>query len=570
RGRARGRHWRAAILGLGVVIALLALSASPASAHATVVSSTPQEGKTLDKAPGEVVIKFSEPVSVVAADTGVTAPDGSKAHASTAVSEGDQIRYDLRGDLPDGTYVVSYRVISADGHPVPGGYTFSVGKSSKVPEAAEPGSGSDPLVTGLVYGNRYLGYAGLVLVLGPALLLLAGSPGSRRGAIRLTVTGLSLIAGTAVIGLYLQAPYTAGTGLFGVSGPDIGSVLASRFGGASMARLLLVLIALPLLKHALAAVRVRAKPDDEVTTASSAAGSTPGVGRGMEWLLAAVAAALAATWPVSGHATTSAAPALTVLSDTVHIAAATVWLGGLVTLGFFLVKRGRAAEAESFLPTWSRWATWIVASLAIAGLAQALIHIGTVDGLLSTTYGWLVIAKAGLFAGLLVTAALARRLVRATGKREVVTPVRRLILTELAIGVVVLGLSSVLVQAVPAQGAVAPTAQEQPQTFSKTVKTDLFTLQVELEPVTVGRNEAHLYLFEPDGVTEMEAEEWTASFGRPSEGISLVRFDLALLSPNHASGEVELPQKGKWTFEFKIRTSKLDRETVTTVVSVKL
>ncbi|ADD45412.1 copper resistance CopC/CopD family protein [Stackebrandtia nassauensis] len=860
------RRATAALLGLITVAAVLVLSAVPASAHATLVSSTPQANKTVPEAPDEVVIKFSEPVSVVASGTGVTAPDGSKAHAATPKSEGEQVRYQLRGGLPDGTYVVSYRVISADGHPVPGGFTFSIGKESKVPEAADPGNTADPLVTWLVYGNRFLGYVGLLLVLGPSLLLLAGNAGSRRGAVRFTVVGLSLVAATAVVGLYLQAPYTAGTSLFGVTGADIGSVLGSRFGGASMARLLLVLIALPLLRHAMTSRRrpvaasstrtvaaessgqsdlvhadVRraeaeadgdstdsAEPSDSpVTTKASASeaesgepgddpvaaasaseaeniepdgsradggetdasdaaseapadggamaeprtapaltvvdgrpravapalssgtrwlllavatalaatwpvsghattsaapaltvlsdtvhigaatvwlgglltlafflvkrsrtveaeaflptwsrwatwivaslaiaglaqalihvgtvkglvsttygwkasaseaesgepgddpvaaasaseaeniepdgsradgGETdasdaaseapadggamaeprtapaltvvdgrpravaPALSSGTRWLLLAVATALAATWPVSGHATTSAAPALTVLSDTVHIGAATVWLGGLLTLAFFLVKRSRTVEAEAFLPTWSRWATWIVASLAIAGLAQALIHVGTVKGLVSTTYGWLVIAKIALFAVVLGTAALARKAVRHIGDKPAVPLVRRLILTELLIGALVLGLSSVLVQAVPAQSAVGGGAEQGPRTFSKTFKTDLYTLQFELEPVAVGKNEAHLYLFEPDGVTELEATEWEASFGRPKDGIELVPFDLALLSPNHTNGDVDIPQKGKWTFEFTIRISKLDRETVSTVVSVK-
>lgn len=621
------RRAAAALLALAAAAALLLLTAVPASAHATMVSSTPTANKIVPEAPVEVVVKFSEPVSVVASGTGVTAPDGSKAHSGTPVSEGEQVRYPLRDGLADGTYVVSYRVISADGHPVPGGFTFSIGEESKVPEAADPGNTADPLVSGLVYANRYLGYAGLLLVLGPSLLLLAGNPGSRRGALRLTVVGLSLVAATAVIGLYLQAPYTAGTSLFGVTGADIGSVLGSRFGAASLGRMLLVLVALPLLRHALTRKPARPIADseraavatsgDRTTLAVSATAETgaersgggeplaaagtdrtasatvadsemdarsdaaadasrgggggagsAAAGSGSRWLLIGVAVALAATWPISGHATTSAAPALTVLSDTVHIAAATVWLGGLLTLAFYLVKPSRTPEAEAFLPTWSRWATWIVASLAIAGLAQALIHVGTASGLVSTTYGRLVIAKLALFAVLLGTAALARKAVARIGTGPVVPRVRRIILLELVVGALVLGLSTVLVQAVPAQSTQAGAADQGTETFSKTFKTDEYVLQFELEPVAVGQNEAHLYLFEPDGVTELEAKEWQASFGRPKDGIELVPFDLALLAPNHTSGDVAIPQAGKWTFEFTIRVSKLDRETVSTVVSV--
>ena len=545
-----GAKRRRVVVLCGILIGLCGALLLPGAAwaHATVVSTTPNADAIVNAAPGKVTVTFDEPVSPVAADTTVVAPDGSPATAGKATVDGDRLTYRLRDHLPKGTYLVSYRVISADGHPVPGGFTFSYGKTSPPPTAVAGATGTDPVVTTLVIADRYIGYAGLALVFGPALLLLAANPGSRRGAAKLVIAGLSTVAATSMVGLYLQVPYTAGSGLFDINGGDVGAVLASRFGGAAMVRLLLVLVAVPLLHPFLT-------------------GRSSGLPRGWLGLLGV---ALAATWSFSGHATTSPAPPLTVLSDTVHIAAVATWIGGLVTLALFALKRSRVAEAERLLPVWSQWATWLVAALAVAGLAQALINVGTVGALVSTTYGWLVIAKLGLFAVLLGTAALARTAVGRIGSGEVVARVRRLVVTELSVAACVLGVSAVLVQTIPAATVTGASAASQQRTDTdKTLGGDLFTLQFEIDPGRVGRDAAHVYLFKKDGVTPLRPKEWNGTYGLSSGGVNAVDMDLSVLAPNHASATVNLPKKGDWKFSFTIRTTKWDEDTVSTVVSIK-
>ncbi|GAA4905325.1 copper transport protein [Stackebrandtia albiflava] len=539
-------------LSLLTGLLLVLLAGTPAHAHATVVSTSPAADEIVATAPSEIVVEFSEQVSVVAAETGVIAPDGERADAEPARSEGNVLTYRLRDDLPRGTYLVSYRVISADGHPVPGGYTFSIGERSATPDSDALDVEADPLVGALVLVNRYLGYAGLALVLGPGLLLVAArGRGSAfpppRGPRLLATTGLATVAVTAVIGLYLQAPYTAGAGLFDVSGDDIGMVVQSRYGVAAMARLLAVLIAIPLLYRAI-------RPD-----AGTADRVLPG--------FAAVAMAL--TWPMSGHATTSPAPPLTVLTDTVHVAAMGMWVGGLVTMAVYLFRRHRLRELEDFLPKWSIWATWLVAALAVAGVAQAVIEIGTVTALLDTDYGRLVLVKVGLFAVLLAAAFLARRTVARAEHSDTTTRIRRLVTVELAVAAVILACSALLVQTVPARVA-AETGEgvtDEGRLYSVKLTDELFTLQFEIEPVAVGDNTAHLYLFTPEG-EPLEPLEWSATYGRLDADIAPVGIGLALLSPNHVQADVALPTAGQWEFTFTIRVGELDRATVSTVVTV--
>ena len=219
-------------IALATVLAGLsaALFAAPAYAHATVVSTTPQANATVDTQPVEVTVVFSEPVSPVANQTWIVAPDGSRANSGDATVRGNTLAYPLREGLPNGTYLVGYRVISADGHPIPGGFTFSIGEPSASPPSAESltGPAVDRTVDVLVQVNRGLAILGLALAIGPTMLLMTRWPAPRKGVLRLTATGLSTVAATAAIGLYLQAPYTSGSKLFAVSGEDVAAVVDSR------------------------------------------------------------------------------------------------------------------------------------------------------------------------------------------------------------------------------------------------------------------------------------------------------------------------------------------------------
>ncbi|HIW63103.1 MAG TPA: copper resistance protein CopC/CopD [Candidatus Stackebrandtia excrementipullorum] len=531
-------------------IALVFVSPSAAQAHAIVTSTTPAADQIVSTPPEQVVVEFNESVSVVAAETGVIGPHGKLVHVEPVTADGNVVTIALGDDMPNGTYLVSYRVISADGHPVPGGFSFSVGERTQAPDKSALDREVDPLVGVLVVANRSIGYAGLALVLGPGLLLFAARARNTdfpppRGPRRLLTTGLGLLAATSGLGLYLQVPYMAGGSLFSITGDDVAMVLESRFGGSSFLRLLVIVAALPLLSWLTTAA-------DNIRT------------RVLPALLGII---LAVTWPLSGHATTSAAPPLTMATDTIHVAAMGMWLGGLVTLCVYLVKRSHGRGVRELLPVWSSWATWLVAALAVAGVAQALIEIGSLPALLETTYGRLVIIKVGLFAVVLAVAYFARR-AAADGSSSVLTRIRRIVVVELTVGAVILGVSAVLVQTVPAK--VAITQAEVPEAgdlYSVELVDDLYTLLFELEPARVGDNIAHMYLFTAEG-EPLEALEWGATYGQPDGGMAPIDIGLFMLSPNHAEGDVALPSAGEWEFTFTIRVGELDRSTVSTVVTV--
>src|ERR1041385_5148903 len=110
-----------ALLGLG---GLFLLPAGAAQAHAAVVGTNPRQGSVVTDPPSEVVVTFTESVQPVVSRISVIAPDGKRADTGRPRVVGDDLHIPVRTDGPQGTYLVSFRVISADSHPVGGGFTY--------------------------------------------------------------------------------------------------------------------------------------------------------------------------------------------------------------------------------------------------------------------------------------------------------------------------------------------------------------------------------------------------------------------------------------------------------------
>jgi copper transport protein len=571
-------------------LAILVLPAAPASAHAELEQTAPVAGTVLDQLPGEVTLTFSEQVRMVADKIRVTGPDGNRADAGKPTVRDTELVIPLKPGGPKGTYLVSFRIISADSHPVSGGYSFSFGQPSAVPNADDAGSSvaTDTVVKDAMSVARFLGFAGLVLLIGPALVLFALWPRrlSARDPGRLALTGAGLLAVSTLLELYLQIPYTAGTTLFGISGDAAREVMGTPFGAAHLVRLGVVLAVALLLRPLIAG---RASKIDQT-------------------LLVILGVVGLATWPVSGHPSSSPVPTLTVVADVAHLASMSIWLGGLVMLFAFLLRRANTRELTAIVPVWSGWALLAITVLVLAGTAQALVEIGTIDALTGTTYGKLVIAKVALLAVVVAVAAYSRSI---TNRRFTPVPVvvavgggksgltleiapgglpegheeheghdervemaqdvdrkrlRTAVMIEVAIAVIVLALTSVLVQTSPARGGQSDLP---PGPFDTTVTTNLLKLQIDISPATVGPNSIHLYALKADGVTPQTVVEWKATAALPAKGIEPITVPTLAVGDDHALGQVTLNPGGTWEFKFTVRVDDLNQTTVTVQVPVK-
>jgi len=557
-------------LALGVLgaLGLLAGPAAPASAHATLLRTAPAAGAILDQQPTELGLDFSEPVDLGLATVTVLDPGGTQVQQGRPAQGGaaNEVVVRLRDGLRDGTYLVTYRVVSADGHPISGGYAFSIGAPSQQarPATASGAAPVDPVVRGLQSAGRYLTYGGMVLVAGPLLVLLALWPRrlSTAGPRRLLAVGVGGVAVGTLVTAGLQAPYVLGVGLAEVGWAELRDVLGTGVGKALLARLALLGALLPLL------LRV-------------ARGREPGAVDRV--LLGGLGAGLLLTFPLAGHAAASPGLLLAVPADAVHVAAMSVWLGGLVVLALHLLPAARPDELAALLPVWSRWAAYAVVALVLSGSVQALLEVGGLRGLTGTTYGRLVLAKIALLAVLLAIAATARSWVRRHHALPVAhaldvqappvpgpPPVRALrarVVAEIALGALVLALATALVQVTPGRTAVeAAVPADLPYTTTLTARQ--LVLQVDVDPARTGTNSVHVTAFTPDG-SPQRVVEWKATASLPSAGVEDVTVVLLPVTDNHVTGQVTLPAAGDWVLAVTARTSEVDQATVRATVPVR-
>lgn len=544
------RRAAAAVAGLlfGLFCALLG-PAAPASAHAALVASDPGNGSIVPDAPNKVTLTFSESVQLISGKIQVLAPDGSRADQGDPQAGGGSVTIPLRSGGGRGTYLVSFRVVSADSHPVGGSITYSVGAASTPPTESQAAEKVDPVVRALIPIGKYLGYAGLVLLVGPILVLALLWPQrlSRVVPARLVWTGLGLVLGSTVLALWLQAPYTTGTGLFDVSVSDLQDVLGSTFGAVMLVRLGVVIASAFLLRPLLRGSGGDSKADLA--------------------LLGVLGVAALATWPLTGHPTASPVAGVSVVVDAIHLAAMSVWLGGLVMLVGFLLRQANERELGAILPIWSRWAATAVAALIVAGSVQALIEVDTFKGLYGSTYGRLILVKIGLAAVVIGVAAYSRNLVRNRTAETGPRTLRRAVLAELAVTAIVLGVTAALVQIPPPRTAEAAQTAAATTTVSQTIKGDSMSLQVDVFPATVGNNSLHLYAYTPDN-KPLPVVEWTATAALPAKGIEPIEVPLLRITDFHAVGDIALPAAGDWTFKFTVRTSDIDQSTLSMTVKI--
>jgi methionine-rich copper-binding protein CopC len=125
-------------------LALTAVAAAPASAHSDLVSSSPEDGATLTRAPSSVVLTFNEDVQVTGTAVVVTGPDGVRVdRGADLVVDATTVTVPLDETTTPGTFTAAYRVVSADGHVITGSLTYQLvlpGSGSVAPSPSDPTS----------------------------------------------------------------------------------------------------------------------------------------------------------------------------------------------------------------------------------------------------------------------------------------------------------------------------------------------------------------------------------------------------------------------------------------------
>ncbi|MDG9720640.1 copper resistance protein CopC [Streptomyces sp. DH24] len=380
------------LLGVALVLLLLG-TAGPASAHAALRATDPEDGTVLKRAPRHLTLTFTESVGLLDDSFRVYGPDrrrvdtGEPGHAD---GRSDTARAALPGRLGTGTYTVAWRVVSADSHPVSGAFTFSVGAPSPTP-AAPPAATEHPLTAGLHAAARYLAYLAAALLIGTAAFAALCRPPELAPLRAPSLTGWWTLLATTVALLLLRAPYESGAGpAAGLDPTALGRTLTSRPGLALLARLALLALCGVLY------VRLsRSRDRDSRTPAVLAAGTS-------------LAVALALTWAAAEHASAGIQVPVAMTSSVLHLLAMATWLGGLAAL-LTSLYRSTLPLPPATVTRFSRLALTSVTVLAATGTYQSWRGLGTWSALTDTSYGRLLIGKVTLVALLLAAAAFSRR-----------------------------------------------------------------------------------------------------------------------------------------------------------------
>lgn len=550
------------VLTLLLALAGLVALAPPAGAHAAVDSTTPASGAVLQAPPEELVIRFNQ--RVAADDDSLQLHDASGARVPVGELEradgGRTLRVPVRR-LEEGGYVVTYRVVSEDGHAINGGVTWRLGRAAAdvdqtVLEELLNAEGGETTVRAVAAATRGLLFAALIVLVGGLVFVLAIWPAGAADARmrRVLVLAGAVAVVTTAFGAGLQGAETSGGSLGDALLPRAAvDTLDTDFGRAALARLVLVAV---LTCVALVVTSARAR-------------STP-------WRLGTLAASAGAllTLTLSGHARTGRWLTLAVPLDLVHLGAAAVWIGGLAVVALVVLPRGDEADSGVVEARFSRVALAAVAAVVGTGTVQGLRQLGELEGLRTTSYGRLLVMKVAAVAVVVVLGALSRSLVRARlappvegedgdveDPADLKRALRRSVGAEVAIAAVVLGLTSLLVAADPARS-------EEARAFVESRVVDGSILEVQVAPARPGPADVHVYVVD-QSIPLTTAIETTAELTLPGSAFEGIEVPIRPAGGRHWSAyDVELPASGDWRLEVVVRIGRFDERRATFTVRI--
>ena len=352
----------------------------------------------VEAAPSQVVLDFSEAVETALGAIRVFAADGSRVDdGSLTRPSAVSVATALRPGIPDGTYTVAWRVVSADSHPLHGAYVFHVGAPGADPEGlASEVLAADQLarsvsvtfttVRFLTLGLTLFTVGGVVALV---LVLTAVAPALRRTLLVVLACTAAALGLVSLFGILLQGAEASGLGIGEAFDPSLlRSVLETRFGQVSLGRAAIAAALVRCCSVRAAGLRATASCSTSRSSCASASSSRP---------------------PRRAHANVSGA--LSFVADVVHVQAAAIWVGGLalVVLALLLAGGSRRQLAADAVPRFSQLALVAVAALLVAGIVNGYLQVRTWSGLWETSYGRLLLVKVALLVPLLALGAYNRR-----------------------------------------------------------------------------------------------------------------------------------------------------------------
>lgn len=517
-----------------LLVLLMVLIPSVAFAHASLIGSDPPDGALVMRAPATVTLTFNEPVAPLT----IRIVDASgRATAITDIRrDGAQLILTPPTMSGDGARVVSWRVMSADGHPVGGSLTFWIGQRGDA--APQTVRSEDKVLRGAIWLARVVVYLGLFVGAGGAFF--AAWIGSRDLAlmrrIGVAVSMAALVALALSVGL--QGLDALGRPLSSLmkDGDAWAVGVRGSFGhavGFAAAALLLAMLSFRFLLPLRRAMALLAL-----------------IGTGL---------ALAAT----GHAASAQPRYLTIPAVFLHGVSLAFWIGALLPLAFAM--RGPREEAVNVLMRFSRAIPFAVAALLASGLLLATIQLQRLDALWTTDYGRVLAIKLALVTALLLLALWNRLWLtpRIGNGGHVRRLMRRSIFAELVLAVVILGVVG-LWRFTPPPRALAAANDD----FFTHVHAERAMADVTLSPGRAGPIRIAVQLRTPDERL-LNAKGLSVTLSNPDAGIEPATAEAQPAGEGQWRVTMAAPVPGQWTLRLDILISDFDSLSVEAPVPIK-
>ena len=535
--RPPGLRGVAALVVLVASLFVLLLPADPAEAHAYVVSTDPANGAELATAPTAVRVTFDEPVTVAsgAESASVIDADGRRVDAGPVRLQSGRhtLVIGVRAGLPHGAYIASWSVVSADTHPVGGSIQFGYGVPA-VAVSASPASRPNADWELVVGAAKSLVYLGLIVALGlvPAAFVLGADARERQLLWRSARIGAAVVVVGSVAQAVVQYLWQSSAIPGGATWAGLLSFAGSAYAEAVYIRLGLLVAAAVVLPHR---GRIRWAASGLLALATLGSVVYNGHGGSGAW------------WHF--------------VSTLLHAAAVTAWLGGLATLGWLLLRQRITGQRLRRLPLWSVYAATAVTVLVFSGVLQAIVEVRFPGALVTTTYGYVLLAKVLLVAvavafGFIGNRWIRRQIALAGPAAADAQPgpgqtarLRRWVRREAAVGAAVVIVSGVLSSITPAEAAYAP---------QKRVDTTIgpYAVSIGIAPTRRGPESFRIAVVGSTDATAL-AQSLALELSQPDGPVRALRVDFPYRLPGairpgaptpitFSSASVNVPSAGAW------------------------
>lgn len=566
-----------AAVPMGLALAVL-MASGPADAHALYHSSDPPANAILPSAPSSVTIHVTERVSPGSASIAVTdVSGGGHAANGTRISTLDArvISTDVTGIDP-GVYTVVWRVTSADdGHPSAGSFTFCMQDTSGTCPGtlAETDTGATQSPTSafdvVLRAASYLAAASTIGAMGLSLLVWHPSTdrlpkpmarSARRGQLLLLMWG-----GGHAFGLAAYSTAWLAWSLISLTDADAGAAIS---GSVFLQSLLLRAVLAAVLGGFLFAAYFALRRSQAARPAGA-------------WVLVGFLLAAPLVVPIGAASHAAAVPSTRLLgatADASHVLFVSLWAGGLLAL---LVVRGSLAGpknallAKRVLTRFSTLATVALAGVVIAGVLLSVSQVGSLEGLVSTSFGLVVLAKVSFLLPMAGLGAVNhfKSIPLLRDPTTVVAAAARVaanVRAEAALGATILVLSGLLTTLVPATSLDVEPAEPQAYFLTQVRDGVEVELQVYPPPVGPGRYILSILLTRSDtGEVFLNSTNATATFTLPDSGLPDQREEMLGPHDNHYFIETTaLSQVGNWRVTISIERT--DRENLVVAFNVNI